>query len=56
MIEKIRCGGAGIPAFYTQTGVNTLIHLGGAPIKFNHDGTIKYKSDPKEVFELIEFI
>jgi 3-oxoacid CoA-transferase subunit A len=24
-IEKIRCAGAGIPAFYTPTGVNTLI-------------------------------
>ena len=49
LIEKIRCGGAGIPAFYTPTGVNTLVHLGGEPIKFGPDGQIKVKSEPKEV-------
>lgn len=49
LIEKIRAGGAGIPAFYTPTGVNTLVHLGGEPIRFDSDGQIKVKSDPKEV-------
>ena len=33
LAEKIRAGGAGVPAFYTPTGVGTLIHHGGAPIK-----------------------
>ena len=37
LAEKIRAGGAGVPAFYTPTGVGTLIHHGGAPIKVrNH--------------------
>lgn len=35
LAEKIRAGGAGVPAFYTPTGVGTLIHHGGAPIKVN---------------------
>jgi 3-oxoacid CoA-transferase A subunit len=49
LIEKIRCGGAGIPAFYTPTGVNTLVHLGGEPIRFGSDGKLLVKSEPKEV-------
>ncbi|MEX7476649.1 CoA transferase subunit A, partial [Acinetobacter baumannii] len=28
LAEKLRAGGAGIPAFYTQTGVGTLIAEG----------------------------
>jgi 3-oxoacid CoA-transferase len=48
LVERIRCGGAGIPAFYTPTGVNTVVHLGGNPIKFQ-DGKISVKSEPKEV-------
>jgi len=35
--------------FYTQTGINTMVHLGGKPIKFNFDGKIEIKSIPKEV-------
>lgn len=49
LIEKIRSGGAGIPAFYTSTGVNTLVHLGGEPIRFAKDGTLEVQSEPKEV-------
>lgn len=33
LAERIRAGGAGIPAFYTSTGYGTLIQEGGAPIK-----------------------
>lgn len=33
LAEKIRAGGAGIPGFYTATGVGTMIELGGFPIK-----------------------
>lgn len=29
LIEMIRCGGAGIPAFYTSTGMGTIIQKGG---------------------------
>lgn len=34
LAEKIRAGGAGIPAFYTPTGAGTLMQLGGVPIKY----------------------
>ncbi|CAF3353387.1 unnamed protein product [Rotaria socialis] len=35
LAEKIRAGGAGIPAFFTPTGFGTLIQQGGAPIKYD---------------------
>lgn len=47
LAEKIRAGGAGIPLFYTPTGYNTLIHLGGAPIKYDGKGNIALASKPK---------
>ncbi|KAH9210959.1 3-oxoacid CoA-transferase subunit A [Leptodontidium sp. 2 PMI_412] len=31
--ERIRAGGAGIPAFYTPTGVNTLLQSGDIPVR-----------------------
>ncbi|EMC93979.1 hypothetical protein BAUCODRAFT_216969 [Baudoinia panamericana UAMH 10762] len=31
LAEKIRCGGAGIPAFFTPTGVNTFVQTGQIP-------------------------
>jgi len=34
LAEKARAGGAGIPAFYTPTGVGTTIEEGGFPIKY----------------------
>ncbi|OMJ77926.1 hypothetical protein SteCoe_22404 [Stentor coeruleus] len=34
LAEKMRAGGAGIPAFYTATGVGTIISEGEFPIKF----------------------
>lgn len=34
LAERIRAGGAGIPAFYTPTAVGTLIEEGGIPLKF----------------------
>ncbi|KAI3379651.1 hypothetical protein SNEBB_009972 [Seison nebaliae] len=48
LAEKVRAGGAGIPAFFTTTGVNTLIHEGGAPIKYNDKGEITVKSKKRE--------
>ncbi len=33
LAEKLRAGGAGIPAFYTRTGIGTIIETGGYPIK-----------------------
>jgi len=34
----MRAGGAGIPAFYTPTGVGTVIEEGNFPIKLGSDG------------------
>ena len=49
LAERIRAGGAGIPAFFTTTGYGTLIHRGGAPIKYNPDGSVEIASEPREV-------
>lgn len=49
LAERVRAGGAGIPAFFTATGYGTLIHEGGAPIKYNKDGKIDIASEPREV-------
>lgn len=38
LAEKMRAGGAGIPAFYTPTGASTVIEEGGFPIKLAADG------------------
>lgn len=48
LAEKIRAGGAGIPLFYTPTGYNTLVHLGGSPIKYDGNGNIVLASKPKQ--------
>lgn len=49
LAERIRAGGAGVPAFFTATGYGTLIQEGGSPIKYNKDGTIAIASEPREV-------
>jgi len=38
LAEKLRSAGAGIPAFYTQTGYATMVQEGGFPIKLSTDG------------------
>jgi len=48
LAERIRAGGAGIPAFYTPTGVHTAISEGGLPVLYNADGTVKKYSEKKE--------
>lgn len=40
LAERIRAGGAGIPAFYTPTGYGTLVHEGGVPIKYKEGGEV----------------
>merc|ERR1711879_653963 len=51
LAERIRAGGAGVPAFFTPTGYGTLIQEGGAPIKYNPDGSIQIQSEPRETRE-----
>ena len=49
LAERIRAGGAGIPAFFTPTGYGTLYHHGGIPIKYDHHGHVIMQSKPREV-------
>ncbi|HVX08298.1 CoA transferase subunit A [Humibacter sp.] len=49
LAEKLRAGGSGIAAFFTQTGVGTQVAEGGLPTKHNPDGSVAVKSSPKPV-------
>src|SRR4051812_40438533 len=49
LAERLRAGGAGIPAFYTPTGVGTLVAEGGIPVRYDADGNVVKTSEPKEV-------
>ncbi|XP_060235620.1 succinyl-CoA:3-ketoacid coenzyme A transferase 2A, mitochondrial-like [Meriones unguiculatus] len=51
LAERIRAGGAGLPAFYTPTGYGTLVQEGGAPIRYSPDGHLVTLSQPREVRE-----
>jgi 3-oxoacid CoA-transferase subunit A len=49
LAERLRAGGAGIPAFYTPTGVGTLVADGGIPVRYDADGNVAVTSPAKEV-------
>ncbi len=49
LAEKLRAGGAGIAAFYTQTGVGTQVAEGGLPRRYDGTGGIAVASPPKDV-------
>jgi 3-oxoacid CoA-transferase subunit A len=49
LAERMRAGGAGIPAFFTLAGVGTQISDGGLPLKYGSDGSVVKASEPKEV-------
>lgn len=51
LAERIRAGGAGLPAFYTPTGYGTLVQEGGAPIRYSPEGHLISLSVPREVRE-----
>ncbi|EFC47705.1 coenzyme A transferase family protein [Naegleria gruberi] len=52
LAEKLRAGGAGIPAFFTPTAVGTVIQEGGFAIKFKPNSKeIEIASKPREVRE-----
>ncbi len=51
LAERIRAGGAGIPAFYTPTGYGTAIADGGLPQLYDGKGGIKKGSEKKETRE-----
>jgi 3-oxoacid CoA-transferase subunit A len=52
LAEKMRAGGAGIPAFFTATGVGTQVAEGGMPWRYAPDGSIAMASPPKETREM----
>ncbi|ODM88358.1 Succinyl-CoA:3-ketoacid coenzyme A transferase 1, mitochondrial, partial [Orchesella cincta] len=43
-----QAGGAGTPAFFTPTAFGTLIHEGGAPIKYTSNGKVEIMSQARE--------
>jgi 3-oxoacid CoA-transferase subunit A len=49
LAERLRAGGSGIPAFYTPTGVGTLVAEGGIPVRYDAEGNVVKTSEPKEV-------
>jgi 3-oxoacid CoA-transferase subunit A len=49
LAERLRAGGAGIPAFFTPAGVGTQVADGGLPWRYDGHGGISVKSPPKEV-------
>ncbi|MEO6117301.1 MAG: CoA transferase subunit A [Pseudolysinimonas sp.] len=55
LAERMRAGGAGIPAFYTATGVGTVVANGGMPLRYGADGSVELASEPKEVRSLSTF-
>jgi 3-oxoacid CoA-transferase subunit A len=48
LAEKLRAGGSGIGAFFTQTGVGTQVAEGGLPWRYASDGSIVLSSPKKE--------
>ena len=48
LAERLRAGGAGIPAFYTPAGVGTQVADGGMPWRFDGSGGIAIASPAKE--------
>ncbi|MET9593874.1 CoA transferase subunit A [Streptomyces sp. NPDC006516] len=50
LAERLRAGGAGIPAFYTAAGVGTQVAEGGLPWRYTPGGgSVAVASPPKEI-------
>jgi len=47
LAERMRAGGVGIPAFYTASGVGTMVSEGGLPWRYAPDGSVAVSSPPK---------
>lgn len=61
LAEKIRAGGAGIPAFYTATGVGTIVETGGYVIKYKKtekglEPEIVSQPKPTKIFKGTKYI
>jgi len=51
LAERLRAGGAGIPAFYTPAGVGTQVAEGGLAWRYDPAGHVAVPSPPKETRE-----
>ncbi|MFH8518517.1 CoA transferase subunit A [Streptomyces gelaticus] len=51
LAERLRAGGAGIPAFYTSAGTGTQVGEGGLPWRYAPDGSVALASPAKETRE-----
>jgi 3-oxoacid CoA-transferase subunit A len=51
LAERLRAGGAGIPAFFTPAGVGTQVAQGGLPWRYDGSGGVSLSSPAKEVRE-----
>jgi 3-oxoacid CoA-transferase subunit A len=49
LAERLRAGGAGIPAFYTPTGAGTAIAEGGIPVRYTSTGAVAEQSTARRV-------
>ena len=58
LAERLRAGGAGIPAFYTPTAYGTLVHEGGAPVKYDSNKNIEVASSgrPEQMYNNKNYI
>ena len=58
LAEKLRAGGAGIPAFYTTAGVGTQVSEGGLPQRYDAEGNVVIASAAKEVrtFDGVDYV
>jgi len=48
LAERLRAGGAGIPAFFTPTGAGTAVSDGGLPLRYGKGGSVALASAKKE--------
>ncbi len=55
LAERLRAGGVGIPAFYTASGVGTMVSEGGLPWRYDADGEVLVASPPKPTAEFDVF-
>lgn len=51
LAERLRSGGAGIPAFYTPAGLGTVIAEGGLPLLYDQQGTVISESPARRIEE-----
>lgn len=51
LAERLRAAGAGIPAFFTPTGANTLLQDGGIATRLDSSGGVKEAGSKREIRE-----